>query len=276
MTENPEIGKRVDVGGIGTNYIEAGEGAPLILIHGSGPGVTAYANWRGVIPDFSEHFHVYAPDTLGFGYTDFPDDIDGFSMDRWVEHIVGFMDALGIAKAHFIGNSYGGALSLAVAARHPDRVGAMVLMGAAGRTDFELTKGLEAVWGYEPSLDNMRALMHIFAHNSDLVKEEIVLSRYNASIQPGMQEKYASLFPEPRQRWLTELSTSDEILSKLPHPTMMIHGREDVIVPFELSVEYAKVLPNSELHLFSGCGHWTQIEKRDRFVELVIPFLKAN
>jgi 2-hydroxymuconate-semialdehyde hydrolase len=274
VSDNPEIGQRVDVNGIGTNYITAGSGAPLILIHGSGPGVTAYANWRGVIPDFSEHFHCYAPDTLGFGYTDFPDDIDGFSMDRWVAHLIGFMDALGIPKAHFIGNSYGGALTLALATRHPERVGGIVLMGSAGRAEFEMTKGLQEVWGYEPSVDNMRDLMKTFAHDPNLVKEEIVRSRYEASIRPGAHEKYSSLFPEPRQRWLTELSTSDDKLSAMPHSTLIVHGREDVIVPVERSIRFSEVIPNSELHVFGNCGHWTQIEMRDRFVELVIPFLK--
>ena len=275
MSENPEIGERVDVGGISTNYINAGKGEPLILIHGSGPGVTAYANWRGVIPDFAEHFTCYAPDTLGFGYTDFPDDIDGFSMERWVAHLIGFMDALGIAKAHFIGNSYGGALALAIATRHPERIGGIVLMGSGGRVDFEMTKGLEKVWGYEPSLDNMRELMNTFAHNAGLVKEEIVRSRYEASIRPGAHEKYSSLFPEPRQRWLAELSTSDDKLAAMEHSTLIIHGREDSIVPYELSIRFNQVIPNSELHIFGNCGHWTQIEMRDRFVELVIPFLKG-
>jgi 2-hydroxymuconate-semialdehyde hydrolase len=274
MNGNPEIGLRVDVDGIGTNYIMTGEGPPLILIHGSGPGVTAYANWRGVIPDFAQHFQCFAPDTLGFGYTDFPEDIAGFSMDRWVAHLVGFMDALGIAKAHFIGNSYGGALTLALATRNPDRVGGIVLMGAAGRTEFRMTKGLEEVWGYEPSLDAMRDLMRTFAHDPALVKEEIVQSRYEASIRPGAHEKYASLFPEPRQRWLAELASDDARLAALPHQTLLIHGREDVIVPAECSVRFNQVIPNSELHIFGGCGHWTQIERRERFVELVIPFLK--
>lgn len=273
MSDNPEIGQNVDVAGVRTNYIADGEGPPLVLIHGSGPGVTAYANWRGVIPDFAKHFACYAPDTLGFGYTDFPDDIDGFSIERWVGHLVGFLDALEIEKAHFIGNSYGGALTLALATRHPERVGGMVLMGAAGRAEYQLTRGLEEVWGYEPSMDAMRVLMKTFAYDPALVKEEIVQSRYQASIQPGMQEKYASLFPEPRQRWLTELSTSDDKLSQLTNPTMMIHGINDVIVPFACSVKFGEVIPNSEVHLFSGCGHWTQIEKRDRFVELVTPFL---
>ncbi len=274
MSDNPEIGQRVDVNGIGTNYITSGDGTPLILIHGSGPGVTAYANWRGVIPDFSQHFHCYAPDTLGFGYTDFPEDIDGFSMDRWVAHLIGFMDALGIAKAHFIGNSYGGALTLALATRHPDRVGGIVLMGSAGRAEFQMTQGLQEVWGYEPSVDNMRELMKTFAHDPNLVKEEIVRSRYEASIRPGAHEKYSSLFPEPRQRWLTELSTSDDKLRAMQHHTLIIHGREDVIVPVERSIRFNEVIPNSELHVFGNCGHWTQIEMRERFVELVIPFLK--
>ena len=275
MSDNPEIGERVDVDGIGTNYIVAGSGPPLILLHGSGPGVTAYANWRGVIPDFARAFTCYAPDTLGFGYTDFPQDIVGFDMERWVAHLIGFMDALAIPRAHFIGNSYGGALTLALAARHPDRVGRIVLMGSAG-LDFPMSEGLDKVWGYTPSLDNMRDLMRTFAFDPALVKEEIVRSRHEASIRPGAHEKYSRLFPEPRQRWLTALSTPEDTLSALPHLTLIVHGREDTIVPLDRSLRFHQLIPTSELHVFGHCGHWTQIEKRDRFVALVMPFLQGS
>ncbi|GAB7552304.1 alpha/beta hydrolase [Novosphingobium sp. 11B] len=271
---NPEIGEHVDVGGIGTNYIVAGEGDPLILIHGSGPGVTAYANWRGVIPDLAQHFRCYAPDTLGFGYTDFPEDIAGFDMDRWIAHLTGFMDALGIERAHFIGNSYGGALALALATRHPERVGRLVLMGAAG-VHFEVTEGLRKVWGYEPSVEAMRDLMTTFAFDPALVKDEIVRSRFEASVRPGAQEAFSSLFPEPRQRWLEALATDEDKLAALPHEVLIVHGREDVIVPHAVSERFHQLIPNSELHLFGQCGHWTQIEKRERFVALVTPFLKG-
>ena len=274
MSDNPEIGESIDVGGIRTNYIVAGEGDALILLHGSGPGVTAFANWRGVIPDFAQHFRCYAPDTLGFGYTDFPADIRGFEMDRWIAHLTGFMDALGIARAHFIGNSYGGALTLGLAARHPERVARMVLMGAAG-LPFPITEGLAKVWGYQPSLEAMRDLMTTFAFDAALVKEEIVASRYHASIRPGAQEAYSSLFPEPRQRWLDSLATSEDDLRALPHPALIVHGREDVIVPWQISQRYNELIPNSELHVFGHCGHWTQIEKRERFVELVTHFLMS-
>ncbi|WP_068075711.1 alpha/beta fold hydrolase [Novosphingobium lentum] len=275
MSENPEIGERIDVGGIGTNYIAAGAGAPLVLIHGSGPGVTAFANWRGVIPDLSQHFRCLAPDTLGFGYTDFPAEIRGFAMYRWLDHLIGFLDALGIEQAHFIGNSYGGALTLALAARAPERVGRIVLMGAAGLA-FPLTDGLAKVWGYQPSVDAMRDLMTTFAFDPTLVKEEIVVSRYQASIRPGAQQAYSSLFPEPRQRWLDALATDEGTLRALPHRTLILHGREDVIVPVAQSVKFNQLIEHSELHVFGGCGHWTQIEKRDRFLDLVIPFLKGD
>lgn len=274
---NPEIGKSIVAAGIRTNYIEAGtSGAPpLILIHGSGPGVTGFANWNGVIPALAEHFHVFAPDMVGFGYTDVPDDITDFTLDFWVGHIVGFLDALGIERASFIGNSYGGGLSLAVAARHPDRVARFVLMGAAG-LKFEMSDGLRDVWGYEPSEANMRKLMETFAYNPALVTDAIVLSRHNASIRPGSHQAYSRLFPEPRQARLDGLATAESDIAAISAPALIIHGREDVIVPVDVAYRFSALLKHSELHVFGECGHWTQIEKRDRFVEVVIPFLTAG
>ncbi len=274
---NPEIGKSVVAAGIRTNYIEAGTpGAPpLVLIHGSGPGVTGFANWNGVIPALAEHFHVFAPDMVGFGYTDVPDDITDFTLDFWVGHIIGFLDALGIERASFIGNSFGGGLSLAVAARHPDRVARFVLMGAAG-LKFEMSDGLRDVWGYEPAEANMRKLMETFAYNPALVTDAIVLSRHNASIRPGSHEAYSRLFPEPRQARLDGLATPESDIAAISALALIIHGREDVIVPVDVAYRFSALLKHSELHVFGECGHWTQIEKRDRFVEVVIPFLTAG
>lgn len=270
---NPEIGKSIVANGISTNYIEAGDGPPLILIHGSGPGVTAFANWSGVLPTLSQDFHVYAPDMVGFGYTEVPEDRIDFTLDFWVDHIIAFLDALGIDRASFIGNSYGGGLSLAVAARHPERIHRFVLMGAAG-LQFEISTGLEAVWGYEPSLANMRKLMETFAYDPRLVTDAIVQSRHVASTRPGAQEAYSRLFPEPRQPKLDRLATPEDDVRRIEAPALIIHGREDVIVPVAVAYRFSALLRHSELHVFGECGHWTQIEKRDRFLEIVIPFLK--
>ena len=142
---NPEIGRTVSAGGIDTNFHEVGTGRPVFLIHGSGPGVTAWANWRPVIPGLSEEFRVIAPDMVGFGYTARPIDAV-YDPDYWVKHALDFLDALGIDRTHIVGNSFGGALALALAIRAPARVDRLVLMGSAG-LEFDLTPGLEAVWG---------------------------------------------------------------------------------------------------------------------------------
>lgn len=270
---NPEIGKRIVAGHIDTNYHEAGSGPPLVLIHGSGPGVTAFANWSQIIPPLAEHFHVYAPDMVGFGYTETPDSITDFTLDVWVGQIIDFLDTIGVDKASFIGNSFGGALTVATAARHPERVDRFVLMGAAG-LEFHITAGLEAVWGYQPSLENMRKLIETFAYNSALVTDAIVESRHNASIRPGAFEVYSRLFPEPRQASISRLATREDQIGAIQHRALIVHGREDEIIPVDVAYRYLTLLKRSELHVFGECGHWTQIEKRSRFLDVVIPFLR--
>lgn len=273
-TTNPEIGKRADLGHYGANYLEAGsrDNPTVILLHGSGPGVTGYANWRLLIPQLESDFHVLAPDVVGFGYTDHPEGFE-YNMDNWVAFMCDFMDALGVEKAHFVGNSFGGALSLAMAVRHPQRVDRFVMMGAAG-FPFEITDGLREVWGYKPSVEAMRSLMSIFAYRKDLVSEDIIKSRYEASIRPGYQEAYEQLFPEPMQEKLDALAVTEDEARKVEHRVLLVHGREDVIVPMENSVRGHKLLKNSELHIYGECGHWTQVEKASEFAVLVKNFLR--
>ncbi|MGD9661056.1 MAG: alpha/beta fold hydrolase [Porticoccaceae bacterium] len=270
MSDNPELGKNVKVNGYGVNYQEQGTGDTVILIHGSGPGVTGYANWRLLIPVLAKKFHVLAPDVVGFGYTEHPKNFE-YNLDNWVAFMIGFMDALNIKKAHFIGNSFGGALSLAIAAKHPDRVDRFVLMGAAG-IHFEMTEGLRKVWGYQPSFEAMRDLMNVFTHENFKVSDEIVESRYQASMRPGYQEAYQSLFPEPMQEKLDALHLPEEEIAKIANPALIIHGREDAIVPYRCSVRAHELLKHSELHIYGECGHWTMFEKAASFATLVENF----
>ncbi|MBR1087709.1 alpha/beta fold hydrolase [Bradyrhizobium manausense] len=272
--QDPEIGKSVVAAGLQTNYLEEGEGFPAILLHGSGPGVTSYANWRFTLPVLAGKFRAIAPDAAGFGYTERGADAD-YTLDFWVGHIVGFMDALSIEKAHFVGNSFGGALTLAIAARYPERVDRLVLMGAAG-VRFELTDALDVVWGYEPSVDNMRRIMDRFAYNQALINEDLIEARYRASIRPGYHESYSRMFPAPRQRHVERLATPDEAVRALPHRALIVHGRDDQVIPLSNSLHMHDLIERSELHVFGQCGHWTQIEKKDRFNRLVLDFLLAE
>ena len=227
---NPEIGLNIVAAGISTNYHEVGHGDPVLLIHGSGPGVSAWANWRLTMPRLATRFRVIAPDMVGFGFTERPTGVR-YDLDTWVGHALGLLDALRIDRAHIVGNSFGGALALALAIRHPQRVRRLVLMGAAG----------------------------------------VPFTR--ASIRPGVQEAFAAMFPAPRQRWVDALASPEEAIRALPHETLIVHGREDRVIPLSNALTLARWIHRSQLHVFGRCGHWTQIEHAERFATLVGDFL---
>ena len=277
MTQDarPEIGASVVADGIATNYLEAGDPSapPVLLLHGSGPGVTAYANWRLTIPDLATRVRVVAPDLVGFGFTERPDAVV-YDMDTWVGQVVGLLDALGIERASVVGNSFGGALALRLAARYPDRVDRLVLMGSVG-VPFPITDGLDRVWGYEPSIESMKELIGLFAHSRELVTDELAEVRYRASVQPGFQESFAAMLPAPRQRWVDAMVTPDEEIAALPHRTLVVHGREDRIIPLDNALHLLRTVPDVQLHVFGRCGHWTQIEHADEFNRLVLDFVTS-
>jgi 2-hydroxy-6-oxo-octa-2,4-dienoate hydrolase len=271
-TERPEVGAYVDAGGIKTNYLEAGQGPPVVLVHGSGPGVTAYANWRLTIPDLAQHFHVYAPDMAGFGFSD---KSGAHGMDRWVDQLIGFLDALGLEQASLVGNSFGGGLAIKVAVEHPGRVNRLVLMGATG-VEFPITEGLDQVWGYQPGIENMRKIMDYFAYSRELVTDELAEVRYRAALAPGVQEAYAAMFPAPRQRWVEAMATPEDKIRAIQHETLIIHGREDKVIPLSNAYRLLDLVERSELHVFGRCGHWSQIEWAADFNALLVRFLSRD
>jgi pimeloyl-ACP methyl ester carboxylesterase len=271
--ENPEIGATADANGIKTNYLEAGTGDPVVLIHGSGPGVTSYANWRLVLPALAENFRVVAPDMVGFGFSERPANIE-YGVQTWADQVVGLMDTLELPTAHLVGNSFGGAIALRIAAQHPDRVGKLVLMGSMG-VPFPITEGLERVWGYEPSFENMRKVLDVFAYSRDLVNDELAEVRYRGSIQPGFQESFAAMFPAPRQRWVEAMCTPEDEIRRLPHRTLIVHGREDQVIPVQTSLRLMELIDNADLSVFSHCGHWSMIERTADFNRSVSEFFSG-
>ncbi|MEY2632388.1 MAG: hypothetical protein RIR00_1042 [Pseudomonadota bacterium] len=268
---NPEIAHSLSANGIVTNYHDAGSGFPVLLIHGSGPGVSAWANWRLVMPRLAASRRVIAPDMAGFGYSERRGSQD-YNMDAWVGQALGLMDALGLAQVDLVGNSFGGALALALAIRQPQRVRRLVLMGSVG-VPFAITPALDAVWGYQPSLAEMRRLLDLFAFDRNLVNDELARLRFEASIRPGFQESFAAMFPAPRQRWVEAMASTEADIRALPHDTLVIHGRDDQVIPLSNSLTLAQWISRSQLHVFGRCGHWTQIEHAERFARLVEDFL---
>ena len=273
--QSPEIGLSIDTNGYLTNYHDVGSGDTVILLHGSGAGVSAWANWRALIPVLSEKYRVVAPDLVGFGYTDTPADFAFKFMDSWIDQVITLMDALDIQKAHFVGNSFGGSTAMWLAATHPDRMERLVLMGPGGWS-VDVNENLDALWGYTPSVENMKRIMDIMAFDRTLVTDELAELRYHATMRPGAQETFERVFPEPRQRWLDAQVLSVEQLQGIEHETLIIHGRDDIVVVPEVSLNLHRHIRNLQLHMIGNCGHWTQIEHPRRFIQLVENFIDES
>ena len=271
----PGRGQTIRALDLATNYHEAGTGAPVVLLHGSGPGVSAWTNWKRVMPEFARDFRVIAPDMAGFGYTERNPDLE-YDIKLWVKHLIAFLDALGIEKANLIGNSFGGSLSLAAAARFPDRFDRIVLMGTPC-DKFMMTPGLRAGWDYQPSRENMRAAMAHFPYDPSFITDELVEDRYQTSLIPGAQEGLRKLLAKPNEEGETPLSGMPaKVVANIEHATLVLHGREDKVVPVEMGILLARSMPNAELHMFGRCGHWVQAERFDAFVSLASAHLKAG
>lgn len=274
MTSTLTQSHTIDAGGIETAYLEAGAGEPVLMLHGSGPGVSATANWQLNIGHLAKRFHVLAPDIVGFGATERPDDVI-YSLRTWTDHVWAFLDAKGIEQTAIVGNSLGGRIALQMATDSPERISRMVLMGSPG-VGMTPTEGLAALRAYQPSHEAMRHLLKtFFAVNPDLITEDLVAIRYEASVADGAYEAYRSMFFDPRHKGSELAITADEVRA-IATPTLLIHGREDKVVPLAVSVTMLDLLPNADLHVFSRCGHWTQIERADEFSALVANYVEGS
>ena len=274
MTSTVTQSHTIDAGGVITAYLEAGSGEPVLMLHGSGPGVSGTANWQRNIGPLSARFHVLAPDIVGFGATERPDDIV-YSLRTWTDHVWAFLDAKGISRTAIVGNSLGGRIALQMATDHPERISRMVLMGSPG-VGMTPTEGLAALRAYEPSHEAMRSLLrNYFAVDPTLITDELVKIRYEASVADGAFEAYRSMFFDPKHKG-SELAITAEEVRAITTPTLLIHGREDKVVPLAVSITMLDLLPNADLHVFSRCGHWTQIERADEFSALVATYLERS
>lgn len=263
---NPlDVGLTIQAAGHRTYYYDLGSGTPVVLLHGSGPGVSAAGNWSTVIPALARNFRVLAPDIAGYGLTEFKAD-SSYDMRLWVAHLIGFLDAVSVEKAILVGNSFGGALSLAASVYAPDRVAGLLLLGTPAG-EFPMSEGLRSGWFYEPSEANMREALLRFPFDPSIVTDEMVAQRHTLSARPGAQEAFRRLIPKPT-------GAPDEVvrgpsagfLAKVAVPTLVVHGREDNVVPPQAAHFASTHIPEADLRVYSRCGHWVQLERPDDFV----------
>ena len=277
----PITNTEIQTGGYRTFVNRSGEGhdRTILFLHGSGPGVTAWSNWQYALPFFDETFHCLAPDLVGFGATHHPANPPAGMhnwMRLWLDQSLALLDALNLQKVHLVGNSMGGAIALHLLMNAPERFDRVVLMGPIGIAH-KLTPELDRVWGFyeDPSLVMFRNIIRWFVYDDTFLGdrlESIARTRYEASMNPDVERSFKAMFPAPRQQAINELVVPDLALRRIANPTLLVHGRDDRIVPLETSLHLLQHLPKSQLHIFGQCSHWTQIEYAQPFNQLLLEF----
>jgi len=258
------------------HYNEAGQGHPVLMLHGSGPGATGWSNFGPNLKALSRDFRVIAADMPGWGKSS---PVSYEERDH-VAAVLDLLDALGIEQVALVGNSMGGATTLKFAAVHPERVSHVITMGAGagGPRLFSPgdgpSEGLKILHkGYlEPSVEVMSALVDIMTFDSGSKSEALAQQRFdNATANQTHLDNFAAGIGKPRRG-----TASDEEVASIAAPTLIIHGRDDRVVVYEHALKLVTLVKNSRLVLFNRCGHWAQLEHADEFNRLVADFIANN
>lgn len=278
-TVSGQSSRAVPVGDRQIQVTEVGAGAPVVLLHGGGPGASGLSNYSRNIVPLAERFRVVVPDLPGYGAsTKGVDQSDPFG--DLAASMLGLLDALELDRAHVVGNSLGGACALRMALEQPGRVDRLVLMGPGGigTTRSLPTAGLRRLLGYYggdgPSREKLRAFIRgDLVFDASAVSEEMLEERYQASIDP---EAVAN---PPLQR-PKDLGTAkrmdlllDPRLKALQNPTLVLWGAADRVNRPSGGPALAKRMQRADLFLLSRTGHWVQWERAELFNTVVAAFL---
>jgi 4,5:9,10-diseco-3-hydroxy-5,9,17-trioxoandrosta-1(10),2-diene-4-oate hydrolase len=256
-------------------------GAPLVLLHGGGPGASAWSNFGRNVPVFAEKYRVIAVDQPGFGRSA-TEGIVGNYFTHSADALKALLDELGVAKAHLLGNSLGGGTAMRFALRYPDRADRLVLMGPGGLSVNlfapDPTEGVKRIGEFaaDPTPERLGTFLRTLVFNQKLVTDELIQERFAAASDPKALAGLAAFgksFYDPE-------TFEDGMLwreaHRLRHEVLLIWGREDRVNPLDGALVALKMIRKAQLHVFSGCGHWAQLEKFDEFNQLAVAFLERG
>ncbi len=259
------------------HYHEAGDGPPLLLLHGSGPGVSAWANYRGNLAALSAHFRVLALDFPGFGSSYAPETNPVMVAPGAV---LAFLDALGLDAVAVVGNSMGGGVAAQVAAGQPERVSRLVTLGGVGVPLFSASppEGIKLLVEFveDPTRDRLVKWMQSMVYDTGLITDEFVQLRWEQATEPAALDGIRRMYNQQLLDNFRLIAGNPGALAMLPKiqaPTLLTWGRDDRVTPLDGALGPMRFIPRCELHVFYDCGHWAMIERKDEFESVVLSFL---
>lgn len=262
----------VDVDGVRTHYLEAGEGSPLVLVHGGGAGADSYGNWLGCIEVFAKTHRVIAPDMIGFGRTDKPSP-DAYVYDQpgRNRHLAGFMHSMNLKGADMVGNSMGGATCIGVTLDHPDLVRRLVLMGSAGLPIPERpSPNLLHTLQYDFTVEGMRRVVKGLTGPDFVPSEEMIQYRHDICADDASRAALAAINAQTKTG---TLNYPEDVLRTIKHPVLVVNGKDDGVSILPRAYRFIELFENGWGYIVPHCGHWAMIEQQDDFCASVLAFL---
>ena len=255
-------------------YIDVGTGPSLLLLHGSGPGVTGWRNYRGILPMFAERFRCLVLEFPGFGVSD---DFGGHPMIDAQLSVAPFLDAIGVDRVDIVGNSMGGGVGINFAIHHADRVGKLVTIGGIGTNIFSPgpSEGIRLLQEFteDPTRQRLVDWLNSMVYNRKLVTDELIEERWQLASDPATLAAARRMYgKEAFDAMMSAMRSSDAPMPwaqmhKVRAPTLLTWGRDDRVSPLDMALIPMRTIPDAELHVFPNCGHWAMIEARDAFVK---------
>ena len=265
----------VQAGGVRLHYNDIGAGSAVVCLHGGGPGASGWSNFNQNVPALSAKYRLVLVDMPQFGRSEKVVIQEG-RLTYVARVLKDFLDRLGIAKAHFIGNSMGAQTALKFAIDYPDRIDRLVALGNGAVTQTVLTprptegvKLIQAFYkGAGPTREKLRRLIETLVYDSSFLTDALLEQRFAAANDPEMVALW-SKNPPPNE-------DIGALLGKVACRTLLIWGIEDRFSPIEGGLALLKRLKDARLHVFAQCGHWAQVEKAREFDRLVLDFLGSD
>lgn len=261
---------------------ECGEGFPVLMLHGGGPGASGLSNYSRNVEALAQHFRVLVPDMQGYGRSSKGVD-RGDPFGDLSSVMLGLLDALDIPAAHVIGNSLGGACALRMALDCPERVRSLVLMGPGGvnTTRSAPTAGLKLLLNYYkgsgPSKEKLeRFIRDYLVYDGSLIPDEVIESRYQDSLDPEVIASPPLQGPKGIPNFRKYDFTRDPRLKRCETPCLVLWGAEDKVNRPSGGRALQKRMPNCDLYLFSNTGHWVQWERAVEFNACTSGFLQSH
>jgi len=261
-------------------YYDAGEGPTLLFLHGSGPGVTGWRNFRGVLPTFVERFRCLILEFPGFGVSD---DFGGHPMVTAQGAVSPFLDALGVDRVDIVGNSMGGGVGINFAIHHPDRIGKLVTIGGIGTNIFSPgpSEGIRLLQEFteEPTRQRLVDWLNSMVYDQSLVTEQLIEERWKLATDPETLASARRMYGKAAFAQMMAMMKAADVpmpwaqMHRVAAPTLLTWGRDDRVSPLDMALIPMRTIPNAELHVFPNCGHWAMIEAKDAFESAVMAFL---